>query len=178
MSGHVPGGRGYPQVMSLFHRSENAGDGPAHRAQDQAEDHADQARDNAEDHADQARDNAEDHADQARDNAENHADQARDNAENHAEHRADEARDGDGGAAATAAGASSYRGRVTELGLDRNTVLQRERERYGGVKAGSAFFGWLTATGTGVLLTALLTGAGAAVGVATNTHAGEGVREV
>src|SRR3954468_17944140 len=126
MSGHVPGGRGYPQVMSLFHRSENAGDGPAHRVQDQAEGHADQARDNAENHADQARDNAE-----------NHADQARDNAENHAEHRADEARDGDGGAAATAAGASSYRGRVTELGLDRNTVLQRERERYGGVKAGS-----------------------------------------
>jgi hypothetical protein len=164
--------------MSLFHRSENAGDGPAHRAQDQAEDRADQARDSAEGRADQARDNAEGRADQARDNAENRADQARDNAEDRADQvRADEAGDDEGGAAATAAGASSYRGRVTELGLDRNTVLQRERERYGGVKAGSAFFGWLTATGTGVLLTALLTGAGAAVGVATNTDAGEAVTQ-
>jgi uncharacterized protein YjbJ (UPF0337 family) len=174
--------------MSLFHRSENAGDGAADRAQDQAEGRADQARDTAEGRADQARDTAEgradqardtaeDRADQARDTAEDRADQARDTAEDRAEHRADEARDGEGGAAATAAGASSYRGRVTELGLDRNTVLQRERERYGGVKAGSAFFGWLTATGTGVLLTALLTGAGAAVGVATNTDAGEAVTQ-
>ena len=52
---------------------------------------------------------------------------------------------------------------------DRHVVVGREKERYGGIKWGSAFFGWLTATGTAVILTALLTAAGAAVGVATNT---------
>ena len=38
---------------------------------------------------------------------------------------------------------------------DRETVVARERERFGGVKVGAAFFGWLTATGALVLLTAL-----------------------
>ncbi|MDR7233993.1 hypothetical protein [Agrococcus sp. BE272] len=38
---------------------------------------------------------------------------------------------------------------------DREVVVARERERFGGVKVGSAFFGWLTATGAVVLLTAL-----------------------
>jgi hypothetical protein len=47
--------------------------------------------------------------------------------------------------------------------VDHRTVLAREKERYGGVKLGSAFFGWLTATGMAVLLTALLAGGGAAV---------------
>jgi len=51
---------------------------------------------------------------------------------------------------------------------DRHSVLQREKERYGGIKWGSAFFGWLTATGTAVLLTALLAAAGTAVGVAND----------
>ncbi|GAB7191624.1 hypothetical protein NUM3379_23320 [Kineococcus sp. NUM-3379] len=59
------------------------------------------------------------------------------------------------------------------LGLDRVSVVNREKEQFGGVKIGSAFFGWLTATGTAVLLTALLTGAGAAVGAATNTDASD-----
>ena len=48
---------------------------------------------------------------------------------------------------------------------DRRTVVAREKEAYGGVKVGSAFFGWLTATGTAVLLTALVAAAGAAVGL-------------
>lgn len=38
----------------------------------------------------------------------------------------------------------------------REEVVSRERERFGGMKFGSAFFGWLTAMGTAVLLTALL----------------------
>ena len=38
---------------------------------------------------------------------------------------------------------------------DRRDVVGREREEHGGVKIGSAFFGWLTATGMAVLLTAL-----------------------
>ena len=50
---------------------------------------------------------------------------------------------------------------------DRREVVSREREEHGGVKVGSAFFGWLTATGMAVLLTALAAAAGAAVGVAT-----------
>jgi hypothetical protein len=52
-------------------------------------------------------------------------------------------------------------------------VLEREKEEHGGVKVGSAFFGWLTATGMAVLLTALLAAAGTAVGVATGKSAGK-----
>lgn len=47
----------------------------------------------------------------------------------------------------------------------RQDVHDREKERFGGVKVGSAFFGWLTATGTAILLTALVAAAGAAVGL-------------
>lgn len=57
--------------------------------------------------------------------------------------------------------------------IDRRTVVSREKESYGGIKWGSAFFGWLTATGTAVLLTALLAAAGTAVGVATDTSTDE-----
>src|SRR3954464_14968360 len=56
---------------------------------------------------------------------------------------------------------------------DHRTVVARQRDEYGGVKIGSAFFGWLTAMGMAVLLTALLAAAGAAVGVATGTDVGE-----
>jgi hypothetical protein len=48
-------------------------------------------------------------------------------------------------------------------------VVAQQKEQFGGIQAGSAFFGWLTATGTAVLLTALVGAAGAAVGVATGT---------
>ena len=53
--------------------------------------------------------------------------------------------------------------------LDRRSVIAREKEEHGGIKVGSAFFGWLTAMGTAVLLTALVAAAGTAVGVATDT---------
>jgi len=52
-------------------------------------------------------------------------------------------------------------------------VLTRQKERFGGIKWGSAFFGWLTAIGTAVILTALLAAAGAAIGVATDTNPGD-----
>jgi hypothetical protein len=52
---------------------------------------------------------------------------------------------------------------------DRHSVVAREKDRYGGIKWGSAFFGWLTATGTAVILTAVLVAAGAVVGVSTDT---------
>src|SRR5690554_2412578 len=47
----------------------------------------------------------------------------------------------------------------------REEVAEREQERFGGVKIGSAFFGWLTAMGTAVLLTALIAATGAAIGL-------------
>ena len=41
----------------------------------------------------------------------------------------------------------------------------RQREEFGGFSKGSAFFGWLVAVGIAVLLTAILSAAGAAVGI-------------
>jgi hypothetical protein len=55
----------------------------------------------------------------------------------------------------------------------REDALAVERETFGGMKVGSAFFGWLTATGMAILLTALVAAAGTAVGVATGTDAGQ-----
>lgn len=59
-----------------------------------------------------------------------------------------------------------------DSGRDRQSVITREKEEFGGVKVGLAFFGWLTATGTAVVLTAFLGAAGIAVGVATHLDAG------
>ncbi len=42
---------------------------------------------------------------------------------------------------------------------------ERQREAYGGVNWGAAFFGWLVAVGMAVLLTGLLAAAGAAIGL-------------
>ena len=57
----------------------------------------------------------------------------------------------------------------------RETVVAREKEQFGGIKVGSAFFGWLTATGMAVLLTALVAAGGTAVGLATNTDVNDAV---
>jgi len=53
--------------------------------------------------------------------------------------------------------------------VDPRDRMEAEQASYGGVKPGAAFFGWLSATGMSVLLTALLVAAGAAVGIATGT---------
>jgi hypothetical protein len=79
--------------------------------------------------------------------------------------RADDAR----GAAGT--------GHLADHPTDRRSVVAREKDAFGGVKVGSAFFGWLTATGTAVLLTALLAAAGTAVGIATNTQVGQAANQ-
>ena len=50
----------------------------------------------------------------------------------------------------------------------REEVLSREEERYGGIKWGSAFFGWLAAAGMAVLLTAVLSAVGAGVGLSAS----------
>ena len=49
--------------------------------------------------------------------------------------------------------------------VGRDDVVAREREAFGGVKIGAAFFGWLTAVGVVALLTALLAATGAALGL-------------
>jgi hypothetical protein len=44
-------------------------------------------------------------------------------------------------------------------------AVDAQRSRYGGIKWGAAFFGWLSANGLAVLLVALLSAAGVAVGL-------------
>jgi hypothetical protein len=44
-------------------------------------------------------------------------------------------------------------------------AVERQRADFGGIKWGSAFFGWLVATGVAALLTALLSATGAATGL-------------
>jgi hypothetical protein len=65
-----------------------------------------------------------------------------------------------------------------ESAHDRQSVLKWEKEEYGGIKAGLAFFGWLTATGTAVLLTTFVAAAGTALGVATHLSAGRATTQV
>jgi amino acid transporter len=47
-------------------------------------------------------------------------------------------------------------------------VADRQREEFGGINWGAAFFGWLVAVGLGSLLVAILAAAGAAVGLTEN----------
>jgi hypothetical protein len=44
-------------------------------------------------------------------------------------------------------------------------VRARQRDQYGGINWGAAFFGWLVAVGVAVLLTGILAAAGAAIGL-------------
>jgi hypothetical protein len=60
-------------------------------------------------------------------------------------------------------------GREATAHRDRAQVLAREQAEFGGMRFYLAFFGWLTATGTAVLLTAVITGVLALIGVQTNT---------
>jgi len=69
------------------------------------------------------------------------------------------------------------RAAAADLGLDRRAVVARERAEFGGMKIGSAFFGWLAATGMAVLLTALLAGIGVAIGLGTETDPGDAANQ-
>jgi hypothetical protein len=51
----------------------------------------------------------------------------------------------------------------------RSDVVAREREQHGGVKVGSAFFGWLAATGMAALLSAIVAATGVLASDATDT---------
>src|SRR3712207_9158058 len=59
------------------------------------------------------------------------------------------------------AGAHATRGAVHD-------AVDRQHDRFGGIKWGAAFFGWLTANGLAVILVALLSAAGVALGLAQN----------
>ncbi len=57
--------------------------------------------------------------------------------------------------------------RVVDPVAQRPEIIARQREAFGGVKVGAAFFGWLTAVGMATLLTVLLAATGAALGLGT-----------
>jgi hypothetical protein len=59
----------------------------------------------------------------------------------------------------------------------REDVLERERRNFGGMKVGSAFFGWVAAMGIAVLLTALVAATGAAIGQRTSGDLGDVVND-
>lgn len=59
----------------------------------------------------------------------------------------------------------------------RGDVVDREREQHGGVKIGSAFFGWLAATGMAALLSAIVAVTGVLAGEATNTDSASEVAD-
>ena len=63
--------------------------------------------------------------------------------------------------------AAHPRGIATRETMQR--VRARQREEYGGINWGAAFFGWLVAVGVAVLLTGLLAAAGAAIGLTSTT---------
>lgn len=58
-------------------------------------------------------------------------------------------------------------GATTPEGL-RDDSVAAERSHFGGIKPGSAFLGWMTATGISVLLTALIAAVAAMAGAANN----------
>ena len=49
--------------------------------------------------------------------------------------------------------------------LTAEEVIERQRQKFGGMKIGSAFFGWLTAMGIVAILSVLLAATGAALGL-------------
>ena len=51
---------------------------------------------------------------------------------------------------------------------DRKRIVEHENEEFGGIKIFCAFFGWVTAIGMAVLLTALVAAAGASVGLVSS----------
>ena len=83
-------------------------------------------------------------------------------------------RTGEGGTAVADRPVTHGNGTTTmvEAPLDRermHAVRARQREEFGGINWGAAFFGWLVAVGLGALLVGLLAAAGAAVGLADTT---------
>jgi hypothetical protein len=57
----------------------------------------------------------------------------------------------------------------------RGVDVRRQRDEYGGINWGAAFFGWLVAVGIGALLTAFVSAAGAAVAISEIENTTEAV---
>jgi hypothetical protein len=74
----------------------------------------------------------------------------------------------------TGATASTRRARASDdaVVLDRDARL-RQRDEFGGINWGAVFFGWIVAIGLGVLLTAIVSAAGAAIGLTNNVKVGD-----
>lgn len=87
----------------------------------------------------------------------------------------DSDRDSSRGADAAAGGGAA--GVATTGKPAREEVVRREKEEFGGMKFGSAFFGWLCAMGMTVLLTALVAGAGAALGLGADVDPAQAADE-
>jgi hypothetical protein len=62
-------------------------------------------------------------------------------------------------------GVATRTDRPAAAGTDMHAVRARQRDEYGGINWGAAFFGWLVAVGVAVLLTGILAAAGAAIGL-------------
>src|SRR4051812_8170098 len=71
---------------------------------------------------------------------------------------------GDGATATTAAPTRTRGVNEDAVVLDREARL-RQRDEFGGINWGASFFGWVVAIGIGVLLTAIVSAAGAAIGL-------------
>jgi hypothetical protein len=96
-------------------------------------------------------------------------------------HRADTEPDISAERPGPAAGSTAAADRDTAAhgeAFDRKSVVAREREQFGGIKIGSAFFGWVTAMGMTVLLTTLVAGIASAIGASTNTDPNEAIQQV
>lgn len=59
----------------------------------------------------------------------------------------------------------------------RNDVVAAEKERFGGIKFGSAFFGWLTAIGLTVILSTIAAAIGVGVGAANTSSANDAANQ-
>jgi hypothetical protein len=74
--------------------------------------------------------------------------------------------------AATTTATRRDRGAGDAIVLDREARI-RQRDEFGGANWGSAIFGWIVAIGIGVLLTAIISAAGAAIGLTNNVSAND-----
>jgi hypothetical protein len=79
-------------------------------------------------------------------------------------------------APAAPTGAAAPEGAHATRGAARDAV-DAQHARYGGIKWGAAFFGWLSANGLAVLLLAILSAAGVALGLSQVDTADEAARE-
>src|SRR3712207_2329400 len=68
------------------------------------------------------------------------------------------------------AGAHATRGAVHD-------AVQAQHDRFGGIKWGAAFFGWLSANGLAVILLAVLSAAGVAFGLAQTSSADQAAQQ-